>query len=106
MKTFVIFDRKTGAVLQTHVQSGDEQGGSDDLLRTARPEAKAGTVGLLEVEGVEPGRNYRVDLKTRKLVLDKGTKRKAGSGGAHLLPVGGDAGSVRTEVLNLGERKR
>lgn len=106
MKTFVIFDRKTGVVLQTHVQSDEEQGGPGDLLRTARPEAKAEAVDLLEVEGMTPGDSYRVDLKARKLVLDKGPKGKGGGGGALLLPAGGDPGLARTVVLHLGESKR
>jgi hypothetical protein len=80
MKTFVIFDRKTGELLQTHVQAGELHGGPEELLRTARPEAKPESVGVMEVEALSPGVNYRVDVKAKRLVPAEGGAARGAAG--------------------------
>jgi hypothetical protein len=49
MKTYVIFDRKSGDVLQTHVRSDDHHGEMQDLLRELRPESKPDSLDVLHV---------------------------------------------------------
>jgi hypothetical protein len=100
MKTFVIFDRKTGEILQTHVQPEDLPGSLEDLLRVARPEAPREAVDILAVEELAPGTSYRVDVKERKLVpMVKGKAR--GAGGAFAQPAGGDPRQARTLVAHV-----
>src|SRR5262245_54101371 len=98
MKTFIIFDRKTGEILQTHVQSGELHNGPEELLRTARPEAKLDAVDVMEVPSLVPGASYRVDVKARKLVRADGNAAR-GAAGASLQPVKGDLHTARTVVM-------
>jgi hypothetical protein len=99
MKTFAVFDAKTGEILQTHVQSGDLHGGPEELLRTVRPEAKLDAVGVIEVQGLVPGGNYRVDVNAKKLIqAEAGTAR--GAAGAFVQPLGGDPRAARHVVIH------
>jgi hypothetical protein len=101
MKTFVIFDRRTGAVLQTHIQADEHHGDLQDLLRTARPEAQASRVDVLEVEEWLPGASHQVDVKSKKLVPAGRSKTHGGSGGATVLTAGGDPRAARTEIYEV-----
>jgi hypothetical protein len=103
MKTFVIFDRQTGEILQTHVQSGDLRGSHHDLLSTVRPGATPEMVDVIPAESLAPSGAYRVDVKTRKLVHVEGGAAR-GAGGALLQPVGGDPHSARTVVVHVEAR--
>ncbi|SRR6266496_4996126 len=104
MKTFVIFDRKTGEVLQTHVQAHDRQLSAEELLRMARPEVHADGVDILAVDALEPGPGYRVDVKARTLVpVEGGAARGAGGGSAH--SVGGDPRTAQRVTFRV-EQKR
>jgi hypothetical protein len=81
MKTYVIFDRKSGDVLQTHVRSDDHHGEMQDLLRELRPESTPESLDVLPVtERLVPGMSYRVDTKVKKLVAVDGTKGTKGRG--------------------------
>jgi hypothetical protein len=105
MKTFVIFDRKSGEILQTHVQSGELHAGPEGLLRTARPEAKPDSVGVMEVEALTPGASYRVDVKAKRLVqADGGAAR--GAAGAFVQPAGGDYQAARHVVVHVETAKK
>ena len=75
MKTYVIFDRKSGDVVQTHVRSDDRHGEMQDLLRELRPESKPDSLDVLHVtERLVPGTRYRVDTKVKKLVAVENTR--------------------------------
>jgi hypothetical protein len=103
MKTFVIFDTKTGEVLQTHVQIGDVHGSPTEFLRGAqkRPES----VSVMEVESLRPGVSYRVDTKAGKLVEVDG-KKVRGSGGAFVLPARGDPKLARTLIFDRVDKAK
>lgn len=90
MKTYVIFDRKSGDVVQTHVRSDDRHGEMQDLLRELRPESKPDSLDVLPVtERLAPGMCYRVDTKVKKLVAVDGTKgRGFGAGSIHRIENG------------------
>ncbi len=105
MKTFVIFDKKTGEILQTHVQIDDLHYAPDELLKIARPGAQTEIVDLMTVESLALGTSYRVDVKGRKLIPVEVAKAKGG-GGARVLPAGGDPLMAQTVIFNLGEKKK
>jgi hypothetical protein len=105
VKTFVIYDRKTGEVLQTHAQAGDPHGGPEGLLRAARPEAKPDAVGVLEVDPLAPGVSYRVDVKSKRLVAADGGAAR-GAGGAGVSPAGGDPDAARHAVVPVEPAKK
>jgi hypothetical protein len=105
MKTFIIFDRQSGEILQTHVQAEDLRGSHHDLLSAVRPGATTEAVDVIQAESLAPGGAYRVDVKTRKLVHAEGGAPR-GAGGAFLQPVGGDPRSARTVVVHVKERHR
>jgi hypothetical protein len=90
MKTYVIFDRKSGDVVQTHVRSDDRHGEMQDLLRELRPESKPDSLDVLHVtERLVPGTRYRVDTKVKQLVAVDGTKgRGFGAGSIHRIENG------------------
>jgi hypothetical protein len=103
MKTYVIFDRKTGDILQVHVQAEAHHGGPEHLVRTVRPEAKVDAVDILEVAGLAPGASYRVDVKARKLIHTEGGASK-GAAGASVQPLKGDVNRARAVVMYPAER--
>ena len=105
MKTFVIYDRKTGEILQAHAQAGDPHGGPEGLLKSARPEAKPDAVGVLEVEALAPGVGYRVDVKAKRLVAADGGAAR-GAGGASVSPAGGDPEAARHAVVHVEPAKK
>ena len=104
MRTFVIYDRKTGEILQTHVQTDDCCTGREMLLQIARPESRDEAVEVLEVDRLTPGAHYRVDLKAKKLALAEKGKGK-GAGGASVQPAGGDPGNARTVFVPVEASK-
>ena len=105
MKTFIIFNRKSGEISQTHVQAGDLRSCQEEFLKIARPEAEGANIDIMEVEGLMPGISYRVDVKTKKLVeMERGKAR--GAGVAHMQPVNGDPLTARTVFLHLEKRER
>src|SRR5262245_9570944 len=102
MKTFVIFDRKTGEVLQTHVQTGELHSTPEELVKAARPEAKGVTVDVMEVGRLEPGISYRVDLKGKKLMpVDK--DKTGGAGGGFVHAAAGDPFTARRVIFDAGK---
>jgi hypothetical protein len=105
MKTFVIFDRKTGEILQTHVQTGDLHGSPEEIVKMARPAAQGEAVDIMAVEELAPGTSYRVDVKAKKLVAVDGGKTR-GAGGASVRPVGGDPRMARHVLLPMGPKKK
>jgi hypothetical protein len=100
MKTFVIFDRKTGEILQTHVQTGDYHAGTEHLLKTVRPEASSDAVDVVAVQDMVPGASYRVDVKTKRLVPAKANEVR-GTGGAFVRTAGDAPHAARTVVLHI-----
>ncbi len=96
MRTFVIFDRKTGEVLQTHVTTDDVADEADDIIRMARPEAMDRAAGLLEVDTLEAGERYRVDVKANRLILQDKT---SGAGAAGVQIVAGDVREARQRIV-------
>jgi hypothetical protein len=102
MKTFVIFDRKTGEILQSHIQTDGLHSSPEDLLKTVRPEADGGAVDVMEVEGLAPGASYRVDVKGKKLMSVEPSKAH-GTGGAFVQPAVGDPLRTRTVIFDVGQ---
>jgi hypothetical protein len=105
MKTFVIFDRKTGEILQTHVQTDDYHEGTEHLLKTVRPEAPSDAVDVVAVQDMVPGASYRVDVKSKGLVPAEASEVQ-GTSGAFVLPAGGDPHAARTVVLHIPQDKK
>ena len=104
MKSFVLFDRKTGEILQTHVQSGDVHRDPTEILQTSRPGKESVTVDVLEVETLTPNTSYRVDIKTKKLIPVDQNKAK-GSGGAVVRSTDADPRSARTVIFRIDPRR-
>jgi hypothetical protein len=100
METFVIFDPKTGEVLQTHVQDSDLRGDPRDLLQEVRPEAKPESVDIMRSDYLIPGTRYRVDMKSKKLVpVDK--SKASGSGGAFVQSVEVNPALARRVIVQI-----
>jgi hypothetical protein len=104
MKTFVIFDSKTGEILQTHVQTDEGHGRAEDLLKRARAEAQPETVDFMAVETLAPGTSYRVDVKAKKLISVERNKVK-GAGGGVVQSVAGDPRTARTVFFQMAQKK-
>jgi len=103
MKTFVLFDRKSGEILHTHVEAGDLHHGHAEVLKTLRPGREGAPVDVLEVDELAPGVSYRVDIKTKTLVaVDRGKAK--GSGGAYVQPIDGDPLKARTVIVQVGKQ--
>lgn len=105
MKTHVIYNRKTGEILQTHVQTDDLHKDPEELLQMARPEAKGVVLDVMEAEGMVSGTGYRVDVKRKKLV-PVGRRKARGAGGAFVQPSGGDPRMARTVFLPMEQKKK
>lgn len=104
MKTFVIFDSKTGEILQTHVQTDEGHGRAEDLLKRARPKAQRETVELMAVETLASGSSYRVDVKAKKLISVERNKVK-GAGGGVVQSVAGDPRTARAVFFEIAQKK-
>lgn len=99
MKTFVIYDRKSGEILQFHTEMGDPPSIPEELLATARPGVRLDDVDVMEVADLEPGARYRVDVKVAKLIrVERGGA--GSSAGASLQPLRGDLHTARTIVMH------
>ncbi|HMM42712.1 MAG TPA: hypothetical protein PKA95_12485 [Thermomicrobiales bacterium] len=95
MKTYVIFDRKTGEVLQTHVATDDAADNPDNILRMASPDATE-RAGVLEVDTIDSATGHRVDLKSNELVRHD---KASGAGAAGVQSSDGDPRGARTVIL-------
>jgi hypothetical protein len=92
-RTFVVYERATGRIVQTHVQLGDEHGDPGELLQVLRPDA-GDAFALLEAAPPHPGVACRVDPVAGAVVPgDGGGRPDGGGGGASAYP--GDPRSVR-----------
>jgi hypothetical protein len=103
MKTYVIYDRKTGEILQTHVRT-DDRGGPQDIVSMARREADRQSIDVLPVDQIVPGAGYKVDVKTKKLVAVEPNKVK-GASAAFVQPVGGDPRVARKVFFDVRAKK-
>jgi hypothetical protein len=104
MKTFVIYNRNTGEILQTHVQTDDLHDDAETLLQTVRPGAQGEDIDVMAVDALAPGTRYRVDVKAKQLVTVEGSEA-AGAGGAFVQQVGGDPRIARTVIIQLRQRQ-
>ncbi len=102
MKTFVVFDRKTGEILQTHISAGHSLNDREDVLRM-RADAER-SVDVIEVDELAPGRAYKVDMKAGKLLPVEATKSKGSGGGS--VRLADDLGSARTIFFDYRQEKR
>lgn len=105
MKTYVVFDRKTGEILRTHVQTDDYGDAAEHILKTANPDASRQAVDVLETEALAPGAGYRVDIKTKKLVPVEAGKTQ-GSGGGFVQSTSGDLRSSRKSFVDARTGKK
>ena len=105
MKTYVVFDRKTGEILRTHVQTDDHSDAAEHISKTANPESQGVAVDVLEVEDLAPSVSYRVDLKTKKLIPTEANKTR-GSGGGFVQPSAGDLRSARRMFIDARTSKK
>ena len=67
MRTFVIFNNKSGEIVHTHVEDEEVCSSPEDVLAVVDPSLDRRTLEVLEVAGISPGQCYRVNAKTRKL---------------------------------------
>ena len=104
MKTLVIFDRKSGEILHTHLQTEDRQQTKGELLPRIRHGLHHDETDILEVESLEPGVGYRVDVKENKLVRVRDGK-VSGIGGGGVQRLSADSGHVRTTVFDTKSRQ-
>ena len=105
MKTYVVFDRKTGEILRTHVQTDDHYDATEHILKTAHPDSQRIAVDVLEVEGLAPSASYRVDIKTKKLIPVEADKTR-GSGGGLVQPSAGELRSARKTFVDVRTTKK
>jgi hypothetical protein len=106
MKTYVVFDRKTGEILRTHVQTDDHSDAAEHISKTASPDLQRVAVDVLEVvEPLTPSVSYRVDLKQKKLVATEPNKTR-GSGGAIVQSSAGVPRSGRRSFIDARTNKK
>jgi hypothetical protein len=104
MKTYVVFDRKTGEILKTHVQTAEHAEPSEHFLKTM-PDAERSAVDVLAVPEITAGSSYRVDVKARKLIPLVLEKAK-GAGGGFVQPAGGDPRLARRIFFDRRAQKK
>ena len=105
MKTFVVFDRKTGEILRTHVQTDSHSDAAEHISKTASPTAQSAVVEVLEIDELVPGESYRVDTNTKKLIKVAANKAR-GSGSAFVQQNVGQARSARREFVDARTNKK
>jgi hypothetical protein len=105
MKTYVVFDRKTGEILRTHVQTDDHSDAAEHIAKTANPDLQRVAVEVLEVEELAPSVSYRVDLKAKKLVATEPDKTR-GSGGGVVQASAGIPRSARKTFIDARTNKK
>jgi hypothetical protein len=81
MKTYVVYDQKSGKIVHAHRASEEAQHKPEDILRLVHSSLDRSQLGILEFRSVEmrAGESYRVNPKTKKL---ERTKSGAGSSGS------------------------
>ena len=69
MKTYVIYNRKTGKIVHAHGASGEARPKPDDILRLVHPSLDRSQLEMVEIGSGEmrAGEAYRVNPKTKKL---------------------------------------
>lgn len=80
MQTYLVFNEKTGEVVQTHIEADDVKTNPDDLLKTVDPSQDRKSLDVLVVNNLAVGESYRVDVKTRT-VFKVDSQDVAGFGG-------------------------
>ena len=66
MKTYLVYDQKTGEVIHSHVASGAHPISRENLLAMVQRNRKA-TLDVLEIDDVSPGEVCRVDVQTKTI---------------------------------------
>jgi hypothetical protein len=90
MKTYIVYDQKSGKIVHAHSAPGEARHRPDDILRLVHPSLDRSQLGTVEVGPGEmlSGRAYRVNANTKKLeIVESGVTFSAGvnqfRGGPH-----------------------
>lgn len=67
MKTYIIFERKTGNIVHTHVQAEEIPTSREDLLKLIEPNYDVRALDVLVVADISSRKFYRVNVKTGQL---------------------------------------
>jgi hypothetical protein len=97
MKTYVIFDKTTGEILQTHVHTHDLYSTPEEVVSMARGGREQEGIGAIEVPDLRAEDAFRVDVKTGKLIRAEPGELK-GFGGAFVQAAGAKPDPRLTKV--------
>lgn len=99
MATYVIFNHKTGDLVQTHSEPEDVNTSKEGLLSLVDPsyDRTLLDVVLVDAKDLIAGELYQVDLRTKKLItLKKGGTAGFGAGVSQLLDTQATTRPLRT----------
>src|SRR5262245_22959901 len=105
MKSYVLFDRTTGELVQMHVEMDDlPENCTEHLEKLSRQRADP-PVEFLEAETLQPCTSDSVDIKAMKLVPVDESKAK-GAGGAVVQSIEGDPLAARTVIFQSDQERQ
>ena len=84
MRTYVIFNGKTGEIVHTHTEGEELRTSHDDVIAMVDPSHDRKVLEVAMADSISPDECYRVDVKTKKLECvdpDKVPGFGSGSGG-------------------------
>lgn len=67
MRTYMIFNTKTGEIVHTHLETDGASSTHDDIFVLIDPAHDRNLLEILEVGYISPGESYRVNVETKTL---------------------------------------
>ena len=72
MSVYVVFNSKTGQIIETHTLMDDIPNAKEHLLATVEYQEKSDLdVAIVDVQSIRAETNYKIDPDTRKLVASE-----------------------------------
>jgi hypothetical protein len=82
MKTYLVYDQKSGNIVHVHNETGESRRKPEDVLRYVHPSVGRAHLESVEIESgqMRAGESYKVNPKTKKLESAKaGVNSSAGA---------------------------
>ena len=78
MRTYVVYDQKTGKIVHVHNDTGDQRREPDDVLKYVHPSFSRARLAVVE-DHLAAGKSHRVNPKSKKIEVAKAGAHSAGS---------------------------
>ena len=69
MKTYLVYDRKSGTIVHVHREAGESRRMAEDVFRYVHPSITREHLATVEIESGQmvAGKSYRINPRTNKL---------------------------------------